>query len=122
LDHPDGEGRRHQKVSDLFELDNTRPRVADLKIRSDGNGWRVQFSAADPEGAVAAVEMAVDGGQWRSVTPLDGVADSGSEPCEVWVEALRNEEGRSLQLRVTDAAGNLGGNMKRLSKDGASSR
>lgn len=114
LDHPEGEGRSDRRVSELFELDNTRPRLTELEVRVERSGWRVEFAALDPDGAVAAVETALDGGPWQIVTPLDGVADSAEERFEIRVEGDGRNGERSLQIRVTDAAGNLGGRMQRL--------
>ena len=53
--------------------------------------------------------MALDGGEWRPLYPLDGVADSELEKFEV--ECGGAAAARSLMVRVTDAAGNLGGEL-----------
>jgi hypothetical protein len=67
--------------------------------------------ASDPGGNVAAVEIAVDGGAWVPLDPLDGVADSSEERYRTVIDEGAWEPGasRTLRVRVTDAAGNLGG-------------
>jgi hypothetical protein len=112
MDNPSGAVLSHQRVSDVFRIDNTRPSVDGLAIDSAEAGYEVEFVALDPEGSVAAVEVALDGGQWQPLNPLDGVADSEREQYRLVVESHPAASAlRSLTVRVTDAAGNLGGEM-----------
>jgi len=62
---------------------------------------------------VAAVEVAVDGSDWQPLHPVDGVADSEEERYRLVVDPVTDEAraSRALMVRVTDAAGNLGGEM-----------
>ena len=67
-------------------------------------GPRVRFAAVDPGGRIAAVEAAEGPGPWRRLAPEDGIEDGDRESYTVELPASG-----SLRLRVTDAAGNLGG-------------
>jgi len=110
LDNPQGKQLAHSWVSDAFPVDNTRPAVGGLEQRRNGQHVEVEFVATDPEGSIAAVEVALDGGKWEPLDPMDGIADSGEEHYRVEVDATE-ESSRSLMIRVTDAVGNLGGEM-----------
>jgi len=68
------------------------------------DGRHVTFVAVDPGGRVAAAEVAEDAAPWRRVAPEDGIEDGERERYSVELAA-----GETVRLRVTDAAGNLGG-------------
>ncbi len=108
--NPAGKGFQDRQLSPAFHIDNTRPVVAAPRIRSRSGAFDVEFVATDAGGNVAAVEVAVDGGDWQPLDPLDGVADSDEEFYRLRVEpAAARTANRSLRVRVTDASGNLGG-------------
>ena len=58
-----------------------------------------------------AVEVAVDGGPWTPLSPLDGVADSEQEDYRLLLPHAPEAGVRSLIVRAIDASGNLGGEM-----------
>ena len=110
-DNPRGAELEGERVSELFAIDNTRPAVEQQEARREERGWRLEFVASDPDGRVAAVELALGGGEWMPVDPVDGVADSPRERyrVELPADAVACRSDCPLMLRVTDAAGNLGG-------------
>ena len=112
-DNPDGGALDAEQISDAFLVDNSRPRVEGLKVEQAAAGHQLAFVASDPGGSVAAVEIAMDGGEWHPLDPLDGVADSERESYELIVDAAERdgEQARAVHVRVTDAAGNLGGDL-----------
>lgn len=112
-DNPRGGALSHEKISDLFVIDNSRPTVEGLDVKRAEKGLQVEFVARDPGGTVAAVEVALDGAAWQPLHPLDGVADSAEERYRLVVEPdpAATDGTRALLVRVTDAAGNLGGEM-----------
>jgi hypothetical protein len=111
LDNPNGTHRRSERVSDAFRVDNTRPSVGEFEAEPTSKGYEVRFAARDAGGSVAALEVAIDGGGWMPLSPLDGVADSELERYSLIVEA---DTPRSIIVRVTDSSGNLGGAMWRI--------
>lgn len=108
LDNPNGTHRRTERVSDAFRVDNTRPSVGDFDAEPSSKGYEVRFTARDVGGSVAALEVAIDGGGWMPLSPLDGVADSELEQYSLSLEAGTP---LSMIVRVTDSSGNLGGAM-----------
>ncbi|HEX5045016.1 MAG TPA: hypothetical protein VFV75_19135 [Candidatus Polarisedimenticolaceae bacterium] len=101
-DNSQGSARTDERVSDPFTIDHTAPHLESLQVSSDGK--RVTFVALDPGGRVAAVEVAAGASPWRRVAPEDGIEDGERERY-----AVELPSGEPLRLRVTDAAGNLGG-------------
>jgi hypothetical protein len=113
-DNPDGAQRADHRISEAFLIDNSRPTVADLKVRRPGGACVVSFVAEDPGGSVVSAEVALDGGEWRPLYPQDGVADSALERFEFDCSdgGGRALAPRTMMVRVADAAGNLGGEMR----------
>jgi hypothetical protein len=119
-DNPSGRELQARRVSDAFYIDNTRPSVRGFEVERHGEGVRIEFVAADPGGSVAAVEVAFDGGTWAPLNPLDGVADSAEERYRLSIDPQDSASAppaRSVMVRVTDAVGNLGGDMRTISRE-----
>jgi len=117
-DNPSAKQLSHQRISDTFLIDNTRPSVSSVKIRRSGESYSVDFVATDPGGSIAAVEVALDGGTWEPIAPLDGVADSPKERYRLQIDSadLSPLNEPSVMVRVSDAAGNLGGDLWKLTE------
>ncbi len=113
LDNANGTHRSAERASDSFHVDNHRPGVSSPEVRSTGDAWDVEFTAEDPGGQLAAVEIAIDGGEWTPLTPDDGVADSPVERYRLVVprQLLPARAARTVLVRVVDAAGNVGGEL-----------
>jgi len=80
----------------------------------------VEFVASDPGGNVVAAEVAVDAGDWQPLDPIDGVADEAEERYQMVIEPLHRggpDGERTLKVRVTDSAGNMGGEAWALGDD-----
>ena len=116
MDNAEGEGLTHTETSRVFVVDNSRPSVGQWSVESRGNARLVEFTAIDPGGAVAAVEIAVGDGDWRPLYPEDGVADSETERFRVDLGREAAELPSTVRVRVIDAAGNLGGEMRRIDR------
>jgi hypothetical protein len=87
--------------SSPFLVDNHAPQVQ-LRVQ----GAAIEGVVRDTASAPSKIEVAVDGGEWKPVQPLDGVLDE-------WVERFRlvlPQDGSShvVAVRAADTAGNLG--------------
>ncbi|HXV76290.1 MAG TPA: hypothetical protein VD788_08220 [Candidatus Polarisedimenticolaceae bacterium] len=111
-DNPNGTHRRAERISDAFRVDNTPPTVGSPETTRERQRLEVRFEAFDRGGSVAALEVALDGGDWAPLSPLDGVADSERERYEFEIADPGGPV--TMTVRVTDSAGNLGGAMWRL--------
>ena len=113
-DNPAGKSFEHLLVSGVFRIDNTPPAVRSMEVQRGEEELEVKFLAADPGGRIAAVEVAVNGGDWEPLDPLDGVTDSAEERYSVRLEPAEAATPRSLQVRITDTSGNLGGDLLKI--------
>jgi hypothetical protein len=115
LDNPTQTLRRVQRVSDAFVVDNTRPTIEEPEWRRRDATWQVRFLVHDWGGGVAAVEYNTDGGEWRPLVALDGIADFEEERFEVELPATGGDRApRTLGVRAADLAGNLTGVVWRI--------
>ena len=111
IDNPAGKGLEANRVSDPFAVDNTPPRVFDLRF----GGGKISGVAEDAASPLKRLELSLDGGAWQQIFPEDGIVDLPRETFSVAVSALTDVTGRSLSpgdhvamLRAFDVAGNPG--------------
>jgi hypothetical protein len=84
-------------------VDNGKPDVVDLAV----NYPSVAGRARDDASAISQIEFSVDGGEFRLVSPADGIADDPIESFSFRLPALAPGP-HSLAIRATDSADNIG--------------
>lgn len=102
-----GRALQAEKLSDPFDVDNTPPRVEEIKAQVQPTGLKLSFAAADSFSIVRDTAYAVDAGDWESVQPADGLNDSPTERYDLTLPRPAPGE-HSIVVRATDAAGNTG--------------
>jgi hypothetical protein len=105
--NPPGQMMSGEAESDWFMVDNTSPRVQSLQAGVKGNRVELTFEVADSFSPVDSAELALDGGEWMALDPLDGVADSLREQYRAEVEVPESGE-HTFGVRATDQMGNRG--------------
>lgn len=101
--NPDESVTRDRRASEPVLVDATAPVVT---VRVEGG--RVRGDARDGASAVVRMELAVDGGEWRPVRPVDGVPDEREEAIDLALPAGVLPGEHALSLRAYDEAGNVG--------------
>lgn len=99
--NPIGEERSGDIVSEPFAVDNTAPAIPELS----GDGPRIRGRAEDAAGPVVRLEVSVDDGDWRAVTPEGGIGDSRSAAFAFTAPGLAAGE-HLVSVRAIDLAGN----------------
>jgi hypothetical protein len=95
-----------ERISEPIDVDNTAPQVSSVGApQLNGDRVRVVFDATDASSFVRRAEYSIDGGEWKTVFPDDGIADSKSERFTFEV-MLKTPGEYSVTLRVFDASGN----------------
>ncbi len=106
--NPVGSSRTGERVSEPFDIDNTQPIVrSEGQPQVTGDRARAVFSASDPSSYLTRAEFSVNGGDWISVVPDDGISDSPEERYTVDVPLPAAGE-YVITLRVFDSSGNVG--------------
>jgi len=96
-----------EKTSEPFDVDNTPPRLEEIRAAVQPAGIRLTFKASDSFSLIRDTAYAVDAGDWIPVQPADGLNDSPVETYEVTLPRPGAGE-HSIVVRATDAAGNTG--------------
>jgi hypothetical protein len=107
VSNPDGQSLKDEQETEPIELDNTPPTVAADAPRANGSNVEVVFRASDATSIIRRAEYQVDGGPWKTVFPVDGIADSKREEFRVAV-ALADRKPHVIALRAFDANANVG--------------
>jgi hypothetical protein len=101
-----GEGRVVAALSQPFTVDNTPPVVDALEARGLADGTlEVRGHAADRGSALQRIEVAVDDGAWRPITPEGGITDRPEHGFTAHIPAVASGT-HALSVRVVDLAGN----------------
>jgi hypothetical protein len=105
--NPPGRALTAEKVSAAFDVDNTPPRLEEIKVQLQASSIRLTFTVTDSFSIVRETACAVDAGDWVAVQAADGLDDSAVEKYDVTLP--RPEPGEhSIVVRALDAAGNTG--------------
>lgn len=88
-------------VSEPIRIDNHAPVIEGLALQ----GARVTGRAVDTLGPIARLELAIDGGEFQDVFPVDHLLDTAVERFEVELEELAPGP-HVVAVRATDASGN----------------
>ncbi len=91
-------------VSPPFLVDNTKPEVTGLVAR----GGIVQGRVQDAASPVSQIEVSIDGGDWRPVSPADGVLDQRNESFSLRLSSALPRGLHVVTVRAFDAAENVG--------------
>jgi hypothetical protein len=100
-----GEGLSAELVSEPFTVDNTAPGVAALDLHGETGAIAVEGRAEDGESILTRLEIALDDGDWRTVSPQGGLADSRILSFKVRLPGVEPGE-HSVAVRAVDLAGN----------------
>jgi hypothetical protein len=101
-----GQALTGERVSEPADVDNRPPVVSEGATTTAQNGVTAVFEVEDGTGIIRRADLSVDGGEWRSVFPEDGIADSGRETYRLAV-ALAGAGEHTVSFRVFDSSGNV---------------
>ncbi len=89
-----------------MDVDNKPPVVSEGASALAQGGATVTFEVEDGGGIIRRADLSVDSGEWHSVFPEDGIADSGRETYRLSVPLAGAGE-HTISFRVFDASGNV---------------
>ena len=100
-----GEELRTEALSQPFTVDNTPPLVTALEARGEAGALLVTGKAEDAASALQRVEVSLDDGAWRAVTPDGGFTDQLAHSFHVRLGGVTSGE-HTVSVRVVDLSGN----------------
>ncbi len=96
--NPDGGAQVGERVSEPVTIDHSPPRLLEARRESGA----IEVEVEDAWNPLRRAEVSLDAGEWRALTPTDGLLDDRRETLRL---ALANDPGFVL-LRVMDASFN----------------
>ncbi|HZB46688.1 MAG TPA: hypothetical protein VE360_15640 [Pyrinomonadaceae bacterium] len=101
-----GQALTGERLSEPVDVDNKPPVVSEGASAQSQGGATVTFEVEDGGGIIRRADLSVDSGEWHSVFPDDGIADSGRETYKLSVPLASAGE-HTISFRVFDASGNV---------------
>lgn len=100
--NPDATALSGERSTEPIDIDNTPPTVTPGTV----NGRIATFTAADRASYIVRAEYSINGGEWQTIAPDDGIADSPTESFSVEFSQAAGEY--VVTLRVFDVNRNSG--------------
>jgi hypothetical protein len=100
-----GEELFTEALSQPFTVDNTPPLVTALEARGEAGSLLVLGRAEDAASALQRIEVSLDDGPWRAVTPDGGFTDQTAHAFRVRLGEVAPGE-HTASVRVVDLSGN----------------
>lgn len=113
--NPDDIALKNEYITNSVEIDNTPPVIKAGAPTSNGNLTEVIFEVTDNTSRIVKGEYSIDGGVWRLIFPVDGIADSAKESFRVKVTLDKASE-HVIAFRCTDSSFNVGTSKVTLTK------
>ena len=92
-----------ERESQIFDVDNTAPRIEVAALRETGGRSVLPFTVRDDHSPIRLVELSQGDDTWQVVYPTDGIPDGLVEQFEVVLDGPG--EGATI-IRATDALQN----------------
>ncbi|MBO0721240.1 MAG: hypothetical protein J2P41_10475, partial [Blastocatellia bacterium] len=96
-----------ERETEAVEIDNTPPTVTADPPKISANQVEVVFHVSDSTSIIRRAEYQIDGGDWKSIFPVDGIADSKREDFRVSLRVSDSKQ-HLLAFRVFDSSYNIG--------------
>jgi|GEM_PF-93803 len=108
-DNPEGNARQDVLVSAPAVIDHGAPELTVVGQERLPDGWRVRVKAADAVSLIRRLELSINAQPFVVAAPVDGISDSTQEEYALVIpDGDGQERERSVVVRATDAAGNVG--------------
>jgi len=99
--NPPSQALRNERISDRFEIQNTPPRVENLRADSSGPAVKITFDAASSGLAITRAQYSVDAGEWFIIFPASGLSDGPKESYQVELPNLAPGP-HTFAVQITD--------------------
>jgi hypothetical protein len=106
-ENPEDVALKNERTTDTIAIDNTPPVIKGGAPAVSGNLIEIMFDATEATSRIVKGEYSIDGGPWKLVFPVDGLADSTKESFKVKVTFDKSGE-HVIAFRCSDASANVG--------------
>src|SRR5271154_700227 len=86
--NPPAQALANERTSERFEIQNTPPRIGNLRADASGPAAKITFDGVSSALAIARAQYSVDSGDWLIVFPTSGLSDGPKESYQIELAAL----------------------------------
>src|SRR5580658_110261 len=86
--NPPHDARTNERVSDRFEVENTPPRIENLRADASEPAAKISFDGLSSAIAIAHAQYSVDAGDWLTTFPVGVLSDSPRESYQIAIPDL----------------------------------
>ena len=86
--NPPSQALTNERTSERFEIQNTPPRIENLRAEAGGPVAKITFDGVSSGLAITRAQYSVDSGDWLIVFPTSGLSDSPKEGYQIELPAL----------------------------------
>ena len=86
--NPPAQALTNERVSERFEIQNTPPRIENLRADSGGATAKISFDGVSSGLAITRAQYSVDAGEWFIVFPASGLSDAPKENYQIELPGL----------------------------------
>jgi flavin-binding protein dodecin len=77
--NPPSQALTNERTSERFEIQNTAPRIENLRADTSGAAAKISFEGVSSGLAITKAQYSVDAGDWLIVFPTGGLSDGPKE-------------------------------------------
>ena len=99
--NPPQDALTNERASDRFEVENTPPRIENLRADASGPAAKVSFDAVSSAVAIARAQYSVDAGDWLTTFPVGVLSDAPKESYRIAIPELAPGE-HTVAVQISD--------------------
>lgn len=91
----------NERISDRFEIENTPPRIENLRADTSSPAVKITFEGVSSAVAIAHAQYSVDAGDWLTTFPVGVLSDALKENYQISIVDLPPGE-HTIAVQVSD--------------------
>ena len=99
--NPPHDARTNERVSDRFEVENTPPRIENLRADASEPAAKISFDGLSSAIAIAHAQYSVDAGEWLTTFPVGVLSDAPRESYQIAIPNLTPGE-HTVAVQISD--------------------
>lgn len=107
-DNPESHALSGEKESEILTIDNTPPKVENIKAKSHSMGrYTITFEVEDETSLLKGCSYAMNGQEWKPLYPSDALFDTSKESFKIETQGLPKGE-HIVMIKAEDSLDNIG--------------
>jgi outer membrane protein assembly factor BamB len=99
--NPPNQALASERTGERFEIQNTPPRIENLRADTSGPAAKITFEAVSSGLAITRAQYSVDGGDWLIVFPASGLSDGPKENYQLELPGLASGP-HAIAVQISD--------------------